>query len=274
MPSPSPSRLWLIGGTQESRQLVAALTTISPHPDRPIPSLLVTVTTPAAQGLYPPHPRVTVWVGHLSPDEGDKFIQQQGIGAILDVSHPFATAISQLAIALATRHHLPYLRYERAAGNASGADWRDRCDRPGLVTLPQWADLLTSALLTPTDRTLLTTGTRRLEDLRPWQNRTTLFARVLPQPEAIAAALAAGFTSERLIALRPPVSPEMERALWEQWHITQVVTKASGDPGGEPQKRAIAAQLGVRLVVIERPMVRYPAQTHCLDQALAFAMAT
>ncbi|HEY9888120.1 MAG TPA: hypothetical protein V6D02_06945, partial [Candidatus Obscuribacterales bacterium] len=34
-----------------------------------------------------------------------------------------------------------------------------------------------------------------------------------------------------------PISPELERALWQQWQLTQVITKASGHPGGEAQNK-------------------------------------
>ncbi|MDA0867399.1 MAG: precorrin-6A/cobalt-precorrin-6A reductase, partial [Cyanobacteria bacterium] len=93
----------------------------------------------------------------------------------------------------------------------------------------------------------------------------------LPMAEAVTAAIAAGFTRQRLIALHPPVTPALEKALWQQWEISQVITKASGAPGGEATKYEIAAQLGVRLLVIDRPPIAYPRQTHCLTTAIAFA---
>lgn len=259
------AQLWLIGGTQESRQIVAAL-----HRQGTLPPMVVTVTRDSARRLYLTHPRLKVWVGHLGADGADAFLQDHAIGAILDASHPFAAEISHLAIALAQRQGLPYLRYERAPV-ADGALPPDHQGRPGLVCLSDWAELLQPQYLTPGDRTLITTGTRRLADLAPWQTRTTLFVRILPQPEAIAAALTAGFDPARVVALRPPISADLEAALWQQWRITQVVTKASGAAGGEPHKRQLAAQLGVRLVVITRPPVPYPHQTNDLAAAIAFA---
>jgi precorrin-6A/cobalt-precorrin-6A reductase len=259
------ARLWLIGGTAESRHIIAAL-----QAQASLPPTVVTVTTESARQLYPPHPALTVWVGTLAPSQGRDFIAAHDIGAILDASHPFAADISRLAIALAQAHSLPYLRYERPVASAPEPPWRDRRDRPGLVALPTWADLLQSQYLGAEERTLFTTGTRQLQTLQPWQSQSTLFVRVLPQPDAIAAALAAGFLPQRIIALRPPISPALEQALWQQWQITQVVTKASGATGGEDHKRAIAAQLGVRLFVLTRPRLPYPRQTQVLAAALAF----
>lgn len=260
------AQLWLIGGTEESRHIIAAL-----QAQASLPPTVVTVTTESARQLYGPYPALTVWVGTLTPAQGKDFIATHTVGAILDASHPFAAEISQLAIALAQDYALPYLRYERPAVSPPVPTWRDHQDRPGLVELQAWEEVLQSQYLTTRDRTLFTTGTRQLPDLKPWQAQSPLFVRVLPQPDAIAAALAAGFTPQRIIALRPPVSPELEQALWQQWQITQVVTKASGATGGEDHKRAIAAQLGVRLLVLTRPNVTYPRQTHVLAEALAFA---
>ena len=36
---------------------------------------------------------------------------------------------------------------------------------------------------------------------------------------------------DRIIAIRPPISRELEQALWQQWRISLVVTKASGQSG-------------------------------------------
>jgi precorrin-6A/cobalt-precorrin-6A reductase len=87
---------------------------------------------------------------------------------------------------------------------------------------------------------------------------------------SLEAALAAGFTPERIIALRPPISADLETALWRQWEISMVVTKASGAPGGEDVKRKVAAELGVPLIIIDRPFIDYPQQTGDLSTAIAF----
>ncbi|HEY9761363.1 MAG TPA: cobalt-precorrin-6A reductase [Trichocoleus sp.] len=244
------SRIWLIGGTGESAELVRLLIASG------IPCT-VSVTTLSAQSLYPKSPLVRVWVGRLSADELPKFLQDESIRAILDASHPFAVEISRLAIATAQQLSLPYLRFERPALTLSQAE-----------TIPHTLDSLLNSNILEGHRVLLTLGYRWLEKFRPWQARATLFARILPSPEALTMALAAGFTADRLIALRPPISADLERALWEQWQITCVVTKASGTPGGEAVKREVAQTLGITLVVLERPWVEYPHQTDSLQVAL------
>ena len=117
---------------------------------------------------------------------------------------------------------------------------------------------------------MLTLGYRMLPLFQSWQQQATLYARILPSQIALQTALDAGFTPNRLIALRPPISPALEQALWQQWQISLVVTKASGRAGGEATKQQVAAQLGVKLAAIARPVVQYPQQTSDFTTAVQF----
>ncbi|MGB3615705.1 MAG: precorrin-6A reductase, partial [Elainellaceae cyanobacterium] len=187
-----------------------------------------------------------------------RFIQREKIKAILDASHPYATEISALAIAAAKAHNLPYLRYERPPVKAASTVEVDSIDT-----------ILSDDYLSG-KRVLLTVGYRLLARFKPWQERATLFARILPSQVALDAALAAGFTPDRLIALRPPLSINLEKALWQHWQISLVVAKASGVAGGELIKQQVAQSLDVTLITIRRPSVAYPHQTSRLDEAIAF----
>lgn len=223
-------------------------------------SCVVTVTTAVARRLYPESPLCRVWIGRLTAETVGEFLQAHQIRAVLDASHPFAAAVSELAIATAAQHHLPYLRFERSGLQSD--------DRIGELAFPSFEALLDTQLLVG-ERVLLTIGYRYLPLFQPWHDRATLFARILSSQEALAGAIAAGFTPDRLIALRPPVSADLEKALWQHWRISLVVTKASGSPGGEDTKREVAANLGIRLITITRPALDYPQMTS--DRAIALA---
>lgn len=242
--------LWLIGGTQESAVLARDL--VAQGID-----CVVTVTTAGARRLYPDTERCRVWVGKLTPEAVGEFLQTYSVRAILDASHPFAAAVSELAIATAADLHLPYLRFERLPVEGVA---------PGEWVFPSVEALLVTDLLIH-ERVLLTIGYRYLPLFQPWQDRAILFARILPSHEALAGAIAAGFTPDRLIALRPPIAAPLEKALWQQWQISLVVAKASGSPGGEDIKRQVAADLGIKLVTLARPALAYPQVTS--DRAIA-----
>ena len=253
----SEGRIWLIGGTTESAQLAGKLAQSQIF-------CTVTVTTTGARSLYPLSPYLRVQVGQIDAARIDHFLQQEQIVAILDATHPYAVEISQMAIAAAAQHHLPYLRYERP--ELKNHPWE------AIACLESFEQLLAGDYLKG-QRVLLTVGYKPLPLFGSWQEKTTLFARILPSLTSLETALAAGFTSDRIIAIRPPVPANIERELWRHWQISLVVTKASGAAGGEDIKRAVAAELGIPLIAIARPPVDYPQQTSDLSVAIAFCLA-
>lgn len=243
--------VWAIGGTSESREIVELLVS------RGIPCL-VTVTTQSARSLYCASPLLEVRAGCLTPDKLPKFLQQEQIVAIVDASHPYASSISQNAIAASTALNIPYLRYERPNLKTTGD-----------IAVRSFEELIEGDYLSDR-RVLLTVGCKALAYFQSWQERAVLFARVLPAVNSLETAIAAGFSPQRLIALRPPISADLEEALWRQWRIDLVVTKASGRAGGEEIKRSVAAKLAIPLLVVARPSVHYPRQTANLEEVLTF----
>ena len=250
-------RIWLVGGTTESVDLAQNLV----HCQFPC---VITVVSPSAQHCYPQSPSIQVHTEALNAGTIELFIRNQQVQGILDASHPYATEISKLAMMAAQTFHLPYLRFERSQVSAAGSGQNTL-----LLEVETLSQLLCDEYLLK-KRVLLTIGRKSLQHFRDWHLNSTLFARILPYPDALQAALDAGFSCDRIIALRPPISFELEKALWQQWQISLVVTKASGQPGGEHIKRQVAQDLGVTLVVIKRPPLTYPQQTDDLQTALRF----
>ena len=249
----APSRrVWLIGGTGESVELAIVLSQAA------IPCL-ITVTTESARHLYPNVANLTVFVGRLTPVQMAEFVQQQGISAIVDASHPFAAVVSENAIAISQQFKLPYLRFERPQIDVQNASH--------ILAFPNFKALLESQILAG-KRVLLTLGYQSLPLFQTWHQKATLFTRILPSTIALETALAAGFPPQQIIALRPPISAELELALWQQWQINCVVTKASGKAGGEDIKRQIAEKMGIPLAIITRPSLNYPQQSNRISDAI------
>ena len=245
----------VIGGTSESREVVQTLLEAGHR-------VCVTVTTATARRLYSEHPHLTVLVTRFDAEQLATFLQQQAIVGVIDASHPFAVEITRLALSVCRQQRLPYLRFQRSPLPLGTRE----------IELPDLDALLTGEYLTD-KRVLLTTGAKWLPRFAPWQQRATLFTRILPYPDSLQTAIAAGFSSERIIALRPPLSPALEEALWQHWQIQLVVTKASGSTGGETVKQQAAERLDIPLIRIARPSVRVSNQTDSLETVLHFCQS-
>jgi precorrin-6A/cobalt-precorrin-6A reductase len=249
-------KVWLIGGTGDSATIANLLR------ESAIP-LVVTVTTATAQGLY--IDAATVVIGCMDTTQMACFCQHHQIKGVIDASHPYATEVSRQAIAVATELNIPYLRYERTLYQPPAVKQQDS----QILELDSFEQLLAEDYLTA-QRVLLTVGCKALPQFHSWHQRATLFARILPKVKSLEMAIASGFTGDRLIAIRPPISLATETALWQQWDISLVVTKASGQAGGEDIKRQVAANLDIPLIVISRPPMAYPQQTFNLADVLSF----
>ena len=246
-------QIWLIGGTTESRLIAQRISQLG------FP-LVITVATANAQSLYPADCKVKV--GSMDKPTMGGFCLQEKITAVVDASHPYATEVSHNALDIAKIHHIPYLRYERPL-------CRGGSRASPTIELNSFESLLQANYLLG-KRVLLTIGCQNLPLFKSWHDRATLFTRILPKPQSLAMAIAAGFTTDKIIAMRPPINKDFERALWQQWQISLVVTKASGKAGGEDIKRELARELDIPLIVITRPQITYPRQTSCLDEVIDF----
>jgi precorrin-6A/cobalt-precorrin-6A reductase len=202
-----------------------------------------------------------VWVGRIAIEELEGFVRQHNLVGIVDASHPYATVISEGAITLSSRLSPPYLRYERPQVEQTASH---------ILTLDSFATLIQGDYLHG-QRVLLTVGYKTLPQFQPLQRKATLYTRILPRLDSLQVALDSGFTPDRIIALRPPIRADLEKALWQQWEITTVVTKASGKAGGEETKGSVAEELGVRLIVIQRPSLDYPQQTSEMETVVKFS---
>jgi precorrin-6A/cobalt-precorrin-6A reductase len=246
-------KIWLIGGTSESGEIAKAIA-FHGH------FCVVTVTTTKAIALYPVSPYLHIKVGKMDFETMKLFCLQEQITTIIDSSHPFAVEVSRQAIAIATQLNFPYLRYERDLIN-------QQQNNQNSIFISSFENLFNANLI-QNKRVLLTIGIRYLPLFKPWQDCCTIFTRILPTLEAITIASESGFTPERIIALRPPITEELETALWQNWQISLVITKASGKAGGEDIKHRVAEKLNIPLIIIERPKINYPQQTSNINDLI------
>ena len=101
---------------------------------------------------------------------------------------------------------------------------------------------------------LITTGSKELAPYTQIPDfAARCYVRALPAVEALEKCQALGFRRDHLILMQGPFSEEMNVAQLRYADAGYLVTKASGETGGFPEKCEAALALGVEVVCIGRP---------------------
>ena len=240
------NKILIFSGTTEGRMLAQTLSENGIH-------CIVSVATEYGESVMPEMDGVTVHKGRMDLEEMQKFIAQSEVAAVVDATHPFATAVSENIRESLKNTEIPYIRLQRETSDiALNKDTiqENRSDVILCSDATECADFLSS-----TDgNILLTTGSK---DLATYSRKETLkdrlFVRVLPGLESLLLCEKNGICGKQIIAMQGPFSLEMNRALIRQFDIKYLVTKESGRTGGFLEKIKAAGAEGITACVIGNP---------------------
>lgn len=191
-----------------------------------------------------------------------KYMQQKGVTLLVDASHPYAVNVSENAMQACRTMGIPYIRYERQSSSLV-------YDKLYAVSSYEEAAEKAAALA---KTVFLTTGSRNLRPFAeaPSMEGHRLIIRVLPTAKVLAECEALGFTPADIVALQGPFSAELNRELFRKYEAGVIVMKNSGQLGGTDTKLEAAMQLGLPVVVIERPPMKYDHLATTYERVLAF----
>ena len=169
--------------------------------------------------------------GAMDAEAMTAFISEHGIRLIVDAAHPFASELHQTVVAVASLLTIPVIRYERIFPP------RD----PDITWIDEYGQV-------PTDiRTLLaTTGVQSISRLKWLEAKGAMVIyRILNRESSMALAHQQGASDEQLCFY--PAMPEADA----------ILMKESGLSGGFAEKVEEARQLGMRIIVIKRPLLHF-----------------
>lgn len=261
------TRILLLGGTGDGLAIARHLS----------PRDLYSV---AGLGKTPEGLQCEVRVGGYGGVPGlTRFLQETGIGLIIDATHPFAAQMSRHAALAGRACGVRCWALWREPWQAqAGDDWRSVHD---------WREIVDA--IAPFARPLFTLGREPLAHLdaipasQCWAVRClpSTTAAATPPPDAAdaasaasagSAASAADSASRRftMIAARGPFTLDAERALFDRHGTDVLVTKHSGGAATEA-KLTVARERGLPVVMLERPTL--PAVDRVFGSAAALVAA-
>ncbi|MCR4751726.1 MAG: precorrin-6A reductase [Eubacterium sp.] len=223
-------RFVVFSGTTEGRMLSEELSDMG---------ALVTVCVASQYGseMQGQHAGITICTGPLQQEE--KTAVLQGAAACIDATHPYALHVTKTVKQACEQAGVRYIRLVRPDSDMKHA-----------VVVRDTAEAA-AYLKDKEGRILLTTGVKELRAFRDL-DPSRLYPRVLPSCESLQVCADMGIPSKNIMAMQGPFSRELNEALIRQYHISFLVSKDGGKPGGFPEKAEAAEAAGITLLVIGR----------------------
>lgn len=222
--------IWIIGGTVEANRLAKDL-----QDDL---ELMMTVAT---EGGLQFATAEEVQAGRLTKEQMHSLIEEKGIVAIVDMSHPYAKIVSSQAKEVAKEANIDYERFLRPP-NAESKD----------AILVDTLEECIGEIEKREGVFLFTTGSKNIKDFEPHRGNRRFIYRVLPTSESMQLAEDAGVTMRDLIGALGPFDEEFNRLLMRRYHVNYCVTKESGKGAGVDEKFSACEKEGVIPIVLRR----------------------
>ena len=226
--------LLILGGTTEGYQLAEAATAL--------PGLRV-ISSLAGRVAMPRQPAGEMRVGGFGGVPGlAAYLQQTGIDAVIDATHPFASRMGWNAAGACTERGTALLRLERPAWQPVAGDrWTEVDNWPEAAIALRDDDRMQ-----PARRVFLALGRQELAHFAGLDDIWFLIRSVEAPDPAIC------FKQSELLLARGPFRYADERALLQQHQIDTIICKNSGG-GATDGKLTAARELGIRVVMLTRP---------------------
>lgn len=227
--------IWVIAGTEKGRILVEKLLDSGYN-------VLATTSTSYGSSLITKRDNLTLRDGALDRRGMEGIVRELEVKLIMDASHPYSEEVKGNARHVSEKTGIPLLELGRIEVSIPGAVEFD--------SFSEAADYLS----VKEGNVLLTIGSKNVRYFHETEKQK-IYARVLPLESSVAECAEAGFTPDRIIAMKHAFSLEFEKAVMNEFDIKFLVTKESGIEGGIIEKTEAATQSGIEIVVIKRPAV-------------------
>ncbi|OEF97993.1 precorrin-6A reductase [Desulfuribacillus alkaliarsenatis] len=245
--------IFVLAGTTESRAAISALQNAGHR-------VGASVVTAFGSNLLTRQGVTYINQGRFDEHTLTTALLDNQVQCLVDATHPYAIEISKLAMKVAAALQIPYIRYERQAGDVH--------EHPLVKHVQNLEEVET--LIKPNQRVFSTLGSKSLPVLVPMMKRVgaELIVRVLPCTESIQLCEQIGVDLANIVAMKGPFTEMLNTALFRQYNIDVMLTKESGHSGGFHEKIKSASELDITSLVIRRPELLYPEIADTIEQLI------
>lgn len=185
----------------------------------------------------------------------------KNIKMVIDASHPFKNAISDLLSAVCNNVKIPYLRFYRKETKLPEDDL--------IHTVYSWTEAAEKAAELG-ETVFLTTGSHNLDVFLNCRQlgQKRVVVRVLPEHRVIKKCQEMGVSPRDIVALQGPFSAKFNKAMFQAYKAGVVVTRDGGPGSGTDNKIKAALGLKIPVVLIKRDQSCRPGTPETCAQVL------
>lgn len=222
--------IWIIGGTSESRELLSKIKDSNNY--------IVTVATEEGLDFFDSD---KVIMGRLNKNEMMGFIDQYHIDTVVDLSHPYATIVTDNARSVCKEKGIQYLRYVR-----------DRIQLADNEIYLNSYEECYEYLKGISGTVFFTTGSKNICDFQKVREKNRFIYRILPALESLEICRENNIHMKDIVAILGPFSKEMNKVMFMDYDVDYCVMKDSGNIGGTVEKIQACRELEVTPIIIGR----------------------
>jgi len=230
----------VMAGTEDARRIISRLSGM------PWVEVTATATTEHGSDLAEKSGASRTVTGALDSDGLRELMADLDACILIDATHPFAAQATANALRACRETGTFYVRFERPEVIPDGVIRVGSFREAGEVA---------SSLIGDGEVVMHLAGVSTLGDVLRSLEPERVAVRVLPSTSSIEKCLQLGVPASHIIAMQGRFSAEMNLAILREYCAGAVITKESGETGGLPEKVEAASELGIPVILVERPEV-------------------
>lgn len=212
----------LILGTSEGREILSLLNKFTDN-------ILISTATAYGGEILKDYKYKKLNTKPLNKEQLLNMLKENQVNILIDASHPYALEVTKNAREVSKDLNIEYVRYERPS---SAEEFKEN---KKVVFLEDYKDL-NEALKNIKGNILNTSGSRNMDKILDLKLENRIIHRVLPSVKVLEDCFNLGVKVEDLMAIKGPISKELNKAFIKDYDAKALILKDSGPQGGTEEK--------------------------------------
>lgn len=238
--------LGLISGTSEGKDILNELNKFTDN-------IFISTATEYGGDLLRSYNYKVLNYKPLDIQEMIEVIKKNKIKGIVDATHPYATEVSKNIMEACSNCKIKYIRYERPSLLEKYKEYKN-------LHIIYSYDELKEKLINIDGNILNTTGSKSISSIMALKLNNRIIHRVLPTLKVMQELDEAKIDPENIVAIKGPISTQLNEAFIEEFQGAVMLTKDSGERGGLEEKILSCIEKKIDIFIIARKKMNYPLE--------------